>query len=117
MKAVNASIFERWGEIKGASAELIIALAELFRDARRKELAPERYPFLEASKLKRQIRCESDAVLRRRILRCRTKIKKLARDAGDSEPSLDAVIENSQWHGYWLNPDRVRLVAISKLSC
>jgi hypothetical protein len=100
----------------GASAELIIALAEQFREATRKELAPERYPFLETSKLKRQIKCESDEVLRRRLLRCRNKIKKLARDAGDTEPSLDAVIENSQWHGYRLNPDRVRLVALSELS-
>ena len=83
----------------------------------REELAPERYPFLEASKLRRQVNCKSDQALRRRILRCRTKIKKLARDAGDTAPSLDAVIENSQWHGYRLNPDRVRLVAISKLSC
>jgi 7-cyano-7-deazaguanine synthase in queuosine biosynthesis len=109
-------VFERWGEIMGASAELIIALAEQFREATRKELAPERYPFLETSKLKRQIKCESDEVLRRRILRCRNKIKKLARDAGDTEPSLDAVIENTQWHGYRLNPDRVRLVALSELS-
>jgi hypothetical protein len=26
------------------------------------------------------------------------------------------VIENSQWHGYRLNPDRIRIVAISELS-
>jgi len=29
---------------------------------------------------------------------------------------LDAVIENSQWHGYWLNPDRIRIVALSEMS-
>ena len=28
---------------------------------------------------------------------------------------IDAVIENIQWHGYRLNPDRVRLVAPSEL--
>ena len=33
------------GEITGVSAELIIALAEPFRQAMRDELAPERYPF------------------------------------------------------------------------
>jgi Queuosine biosynthesis protein QueC len=109
-------VFDRWGEIKGAIAELIIALAEPFRDATRKELAPESYPFLETSKLMRQINCESNEALRRRILRCRNKINKLSRDAGDKDASLDAVIESSQWHGYRLNPDRVRLVAISELS-
>jgi hypothetical protein len=108
-------VFQRWGELRGTSAELIIALAELFRDATRKELAPERYPFLETSKLVRQINCGSHEVLRRRVLRCRSKIGKLAKEAGAVEPSIDAVIENIQWHGYRLNPDRVRLVAPSEL--
>jgi hypothetical protein len=109
-------VFERWGEIKGVSAELIIALAASFREATRNEMAPGRYPFLETSKLIRQLKCGSDEVLRRRVLRCRNAIKKLAKDAGDVEPSMDAVIENSQWHGYRLNPDRIRLIAISQLS-
>jgi Queuosine biosynthesis protein QueC len=108
-------IFERWGEIRGVGAELIIALAASFREATRKELAPERYPFLETSKLICQLKCGSDEVLRRRVLRCRNAIKKLAKDAGD-ERSMEAVIENSQWHGYRLNPDWVRLIAISQLS-
>ena len=81
------------------SAELIIALAEPFRQAMRDELAPERYPFIETSKLMRQINCDADETLRRRVLRCRKKIAQLATNAGDSPPSLDAVIENSQWHG------------------
>jgi Queuosine biosynthesis protein QueC len=108
-------VFARWGEIKGASAELIIALAEPFREATRKELAPERYPFLDTSNLMRQINCETEEVLRRRILRCRKKINQLSTDAGDDEPP-DAVIESIQRHGYRLNPDRVRLVAMSQLS-
>ena len=65
---------------------------------------------LETLKIMRKTNCESDEVLRRRVYRCRKRIKTLARDAGDPEPSLDAVIENSPWHGYRLNPDRVRLV-------
>jgi hypothetical protein len=109
-------VFKRWGELRGANAELIIALVELFRDATRKELAPEHYPFLNTSKLVRQIKCGSDEVLRRRVLRCRNKIKKLAKDAGEVEPSIDAVIENNQGHGYRLNPDQVRIVAMSELS-
>jgi hypothetical protein len=108
----NRVLFERWGELTGANAELIIALAELFRDATRKELAPERYPFLETSKLVRRTKCGSEEVLRRRVLRCRNKIKELAKNAGEVEPSIDAVIENSHWHGYRLNPDRVRLLAL-----
>jgi hypothetical protein len=104
-------VFQRWGELQGANADLIIALAELFRSAARKELSPERYPFFETSKLKRRLNCGSDEVLRRRVLRCRNKIKKLAKDVGEVEPSIDAIIENSRWHGYRLNPDRVRLMA------
>ncbi len=108
-------VFERWGEILGAGAELLIALAAPFREARQNELAPERYPFLKSSKLMRQLKCEENEALRRRILRARNQIKKLAKIACDLEPPMDAVIESSQWHGYRLNPDRVRLVALSKL--
>ena len=32
------------------------------------------------------------------------------------ELAIDAVIENSQWHGYRLNPDQVRLVVLSRPS-
>ncbi len=38
-------VFDRWGEVRGVSAELLIALAKPFRQAVRDELAPERYPF------------------------------------------------------------------------
>jgi Queuosine biosynthesis protein QueC len=109
-------VFERWGAIKGESAKLLIALAKPFREAIDKELAPERYPFLKTSALKREINCNSDEVLRRRVLRCRNYIEKLAKATGETNPSLDAVIESSQWHGYRLNPDHVRLVAPSELA-
>jgi hypothetical protein len=107
--------FEGWGEIKGVGAELLIALAAPFRQARERELAPEEYPYLDKEKLKRGLNCESEAVLRRRVLRCRKEINKLARSADDHVP-MNAVIESSQWHGYRLNPDRVRLVALSRQS-
>jgi len=112
----NSLVFDRWGEIKGASAKLIIALAEQFRQAMRDQLVPEHYPFLKTSELMSQIGCGSDETFRRRILRCRNKIAELARSAGDPTPSLDAVIENSQRHGYRLNPDTVRIVAITELT-
>jgi hypothetical protein len=105
-------MFERWGEIGGIGAELLIALAAPFREATQKERAPEQYPFLETSKLTHQLRCD-DELLRRRVLRARNAVKKLAINAGDLEPPMNAVIESSQWHGYRLNPDRVRLVALS----
>lgn len=109
-------VFHQWGEIGGAGADLIFALAERFRDAMRRELAPDRYPFTRTNDLIRQIKCNSEETLRRRVLRCRNKVTQLAKSAGDSPPSLDAVIESSQWHGYRLNPDRIRIVAVSELS-
>jgi hypothetical protein len=109
-------VLNRWGELTGISASLIIALADPFRQAIRDELVPEHYPFTATSKLMSQTKCVSDETLRRRILRCRNTIASLAKDAGDAPPSLDAIIENSQWHGYRLNPDRVRLVALPELA-
>jgi hypothetical protein len=109
-------VFDRWGEVTGVSAWLIIALAEPFRQATRDELAPEHYPFTETSKLLSQTRCNDGETLRRRIKRCRDTIADIAKKAGDPPPSLDAVIENSQWHGYRLNPDQIRIVAVSELS-
>jgi hypothetical protein len=82
----------------------------------RNKLVPEGYPFLKASELMRQISCKSYETLRRQIFRCRNKIGELASNAGDPTPSLDAVLENNKWHGYRLNPDRIRIVAISELS-
>jgi 7-cyano-7-deazaguanine synthase in queuosine biosynthesis len=107
--------FAEWGEIKGASAKLLLALAEPFRAATREERRREAYPFTAAGVLAGQINCESDETLRRRVFRCRKAITKLAADAGAAPPSDDAVIENQLWHGYRLNPDRIRIVALSEL--
>jgi 7-cyano-7-deazaguanine synthase in queuosine biosynthesis len=109
-------LLDRWGELKGVNASLIIALADPFRRAVRDELAPGHYPFTQTPELMSQTKCDGDETLRQRIMRCRNKIADLARNAGSPPPSLDAVIENSQWHGYRLNPDRVRIVAVSELS-
>jgi hypothetical protein len=108
-------IFDLWGEIRGASAELLIALAKPFRQAMRDERAPEGYPFIETSKLMHETNCNSKESLRRRVLRCRNMMVELATNAGDAPPALDSVIESNQWHGYRLNPDRVRLVALTEL--
>jgi 7-cyano-7-deazaguanine synthase in queuosine biosynthesis len=112
----NRIVLHRWGELTGVSASLIIALAEPFRRAVRGELTQENYPYTDAATLMQQTKCGTDATLRRRVLRCRNQIGELAESGGDPPPSLDAVIENSPWHGYRLNPDRVRFLALSELS-
>jgi len=108
--------FERWGEIRGANAELLITLAAQFRKAREDELTPKDYPYLKKGELARQLNCESDEVLRRRVNRCRKKINSLAVKAGGPELPIDAVIENLPWRGYRLNPDRMRLIALQPAS-
>ena len=109
-------VFDGWGEITGVSAGLIAALAAPFRDAVRDELAPEDYPLVETRNLMRRVDCESNETFRRRVLRCRNAITRLAVNAGAVPPSIDAVIESNQWHGYRLNPDNVRLVAIAEIT-
>ena len=73
------------------------------------KLAPAHYPYTGTKALIRQIKCITEEALRKRVLRCRNKITQLARNAGQPPPSVDAVIESSQWHGYRLNPDRIRV--------
>jgi hypothetical protein len=113
--AANRVVFRGWGEIRGVRTGLLIALAEPFRQAARDELAPMNYPYVRAANLATQVNCATQEALRRRVHSCRKAIIRLARAAGDSPPPLDAVIENHPWHGYRLNPDRVRLVALGEL--
>ena len=108
-------VFAGWGEVSGASAELLLVLAEPFRAATREERTPEAYPFTSSAALLKQTNCGNEQTLRRRVLRCRKMITRLAEEAGSVPPSDDAVIENQPWHGYRLNPDRVRIVALSGL--
>jgi 7-cyano-7-deazaguanine synthase in queuosine biosynthesis len=108
-------VFPRWGDVTGECARLLIVLAQPFRAAARDERAPENYPFTHRRELQRQINCDSEGTLRRRILRCRNTITKMACNAGDAAPSIDAVIENHPWHGYRLSPEQVRIVAVSEL--
>jgi 7-cyano-7-deazaguanine synthase in queuosine biosynthesis len=108
-------ILERWGEVKGQSAQLIITLAGPFRQAMKEECAPENYPFTKTPNLRRQINCADDEALRKLVQRSRNKFSQLATRAGDPPPSIEAVIESSQWHGYRFNPNQVRIVALSDL--
>jgi Queuosine biosynthesis protein QueC len=109
-------IFDRWGEIKGVGAELLIFLASLHRQATSNEVAPERYPFAQTRDALSKLHIDGQETLRRRVFRCRKQIETLATNAGDPPPSIDDIIENHQWHGYRLNPDVVRIVAVTELT-
>lgn len=108
-------VFNGWGELTGVSAALIVALAKPFRETVREKLAGAQYPFIGTRDLMRRVGCSSGPTFRRRILRCRNIIGRLASNAGCVPPSVDAVIESNQWHGYRLNPDRVKIVPLSEL--
>jgi hypothetical protein len=109
-------VFDGWGEIKGAGADLLMFLADTFRQATSAELAPERYPFTQTRDVLGKLHIDSEEALRRRVFRCRKQIERLATNAGGPPLSTDHVIENNQWHGYRLNPDVVRIVAITELT-
>jgi 7-cyano-7-deazaguanine synthase in queuosine biosynthesis len=108
-------VFEGWGEVRGESAKLLSTLAAPFQEATRDGVTPESFPFTSAANLLRQTECANEETLRRRVFRCRKAIAEIAKNAEAPPPSTDDVIENSQWHGYRLNPDRVRIVALSEL--
>jgi hypothetical protein len=111
----NRVTFERWGDVSGAGAEVLIALAGPFRSAARDERAPEHYPFTKTRDLLRRLDCENEEALRRRVERLRKQVARLAERAGDLAPAMDAVVESSPWHGYRLNPDYLRIVGPREL--
>jgi hypothetical protein len=111
----NRITVDRWGELKGQSAALIIALAGPFKQAMHEERAPENYPFNSTTAVRGQINCTDNETFRKLVQRTRNRLKHLATSAGDPAPSIDAVIESSQWHGYRLNPNRVRIVVLSDI--
>jgi 7-cyano-7-deazaguanine synthase in queuosine biosynthesis len=107
--------FNRWGPVTGKLAGLIVALATSFVQAMDEKRAPENYPFIKTTDLMSLIGYADDEALRKCVQRFRTKLTRLAESAGDPPPSIDAVLENIQWHGYRLNPNRVRIVALSEI--
>jgi hypothetical protein len=109
-------VLNRWGQLKGVGAELLIYLAVPHQQAMSHGRAPENYPFMPTAHLLKGLGVENAETLRRRVLRCRNEVERLACAAGDAAPSIDALIENDQWHGYRLNPDVVRIVAITELT-
>jgi 7-cyano-7-deazaguanine synthase in queuosine biosynthesis len=115
-KSRRRVVFDRWGEIKGVRADLLISLAGPHRKAMSDEHITQNYPFTKTEQLLGTLCIDSAETLRRYVLRCRNKINRLATEAGDAPPAIDAVIETSQRHGYRLNPDIIRIVAITELT-
>jgi hypothetical protein len=107
-------ILDRWGKIAGNAVDIFVALAKPFRKAAAQELAPESFDFMKSDALCRQLECDERA-LRQQISRCRKKIETCAINAGVDPPGTDSIIENHPWHGYRLNPDHVRIVAMNEL--
>ena len=108
-------ILADWGEIKGVGAALLIALAEPFRRAaadelRRNDILLRKQVFSFISSIVR-MKKHCDAVSRE----FGENITKLAKRKGEAPPSIEAVIENLQRHGYRLNPNTVRIIARSQL--
>jgi hypothetical protein len=102
------------GEISGASFQLLDALRRTFRNAREAELLPEKYPFPKTTDLARVLNLDGPS-LRKRVSRFRNEeISSLCKAAGRPVLSENAIIENLPWHGYRLNPFRVRLVSLSE---
>jgi hypothetical protein len=91
-------------------------LASLHRKAASDEVVPARYPFGKTRDVLGKLRIDSEEMLRRRVFRCRKQIEKLETNAGDPAPSIDDVTENHQWRGYRLNPDVIRIVALTELT-
>jgi hypothetical protein len=108
-------VFDRWDEMKGVNAQLLLILAVSFQEPVQKERTPEKFLFISAKELCRQIGCGQET-LRKRVNRCRKQIAQIASEADSCPPPIDAVIENHPWYGYRLNPDRVRIIAMSDLS-
>jgi hypothetical protein len=111
----DSIIFNRWGKLTGVGARLVLALVKPFSKAVAAQLAPERYPFVKTRDLLRHLGTDNEETLRNQIFRFRRKIQQLARKAGDPTPADDAVIESIQSHGYRLNPDTVRILALNEL--
>ena len=107
-------VIDGLGEILGASFELLDALRAAFRNARGAELRPEKYPFVKSIDLANALSLDESS-MRKRVSRFRTEMMGLCNAICRPPLSEDAVVENLPWHGYRLNPFRVRLVALSEL--
>jgi hypothetical protein len=108
-------VIDGLGGLSESSFELLNALRPTFRSAREAELRPERYPFLKATDLAKELSRDEQG-LRTRVSRFRKEVAGLCTAVNLPPLTHDAIVENLPWQGYRLNPFRVRLVALSELS-
>jgi len=94
---------------KGATYDLLDALAESFLDAAGKGLAPLDYPLLPAGVLAKRFGLEDEASVRKRINRAKSVLRTKFYSASLDEHSGEDLIENVPWQGYRLSPDRVEV--------
>ena len=101
-----------FGAFTGASAEILITLANGFLEARGKGLAPEDHPCINAGALAEAWNLETEESVRKRISSFRATISKRAKRSGKAKPDDNDIIENIPWKGYRLNPTRVDVISI-----
>lgn len=102
-------VLDGLGPLRGATAALVIRLAQTSLDAAGEGLTPEDYPCVASHRLAMEFGVTEQS-LRRRVSPTRKAIAKLALDLGLDPPDDDAIVENFPWQAYRLNPDHVRVV-------
>lgn len=95
--------------IRGATFALLNCLADDTLSGAGQGLAPPDYPMLDAATLATRLGLEGDEAVRQRISRSRTHLGQKFASAGLAAQEGKGLIENLPWHGYRLNPDRVRV--------
>ena len=97
-----------------AEYRIVSVLANLFREDRETERAPENFRTLSAAKLAEMVSSGGDQVARKAIARVREKISQEHQELYGIALALDAVIENVRGKGYRINPS-VRIVSPDQL--
>lgn len=95
--------------ITGATYDLLNCLANAHLRGSGDGREPLDYPIVEAGKLASQLGLVGDGAVRQRVGRSRGLLGKNFTSAGLEQQDGRDLIENLPWHGYRLNPTRVRV--------
>jgi len=98
-------------ELKGADYQLLRRLLDIFEEDQRNRKAPENYRYTSTKTLATKLRVRQPTVFQR-VLRIRKRLFEWF--AEDYPLPEDALIENSPWEGYRINP-AVRLLDLSEM--
>lgn len=103
----RVTINDRIDLFRNATADLLIALAMGWLTGAGQGLDPLDYPRTSARDLAKMLDLDGDEAVRQRVNRARSVLKKRFKSCG-LDPTLgDELVENVQWKGYRLAPDRV----------